>query len=106
MFKLIENKKGFSSKGHITQRELAKCFLDAVASMVSSGIMSLALFQQLVLEMKWLFLGLYGLIFIATFAYKLIQKIARDGGSLNGAITKETLDLGDYTDANPGPDNK
>lgn len=93
MFNLIEkNKIGFSSKGHITKQELAKCFIDAISSMVASGVITVGLFQQLILEMKWLFLSLYGLIFLATFIYKIIEKISRDGNQINYDIHKEVLD--------------
>lgn len=91
MFKLIENKKGFSSKGHITKQELAKCFMSALTALTAAAGGSLAIFQEAILNQAWLFLGLWGIIFVGMFLVKVIEKISRDGGRINFDIHKELL---------------
>lgn len=91
MQNLIENKKGFSSKGHITKQELAKCFMSALTALTAAAGGSLAIFQDAVLKQSWLFLALWGIIFIGMFGYKVIEKLARDGSQINYNIHKELL---------------
>jgi hypothetical protein len=90
--KFLQDRKGFSSKGHITKKELAGVFLDSVKGLTIACGGSLVIFQDAVLKQSWMFLSLWGIIFAAIFIYTFFDKISRDGDHINNNIHKELLD--------------